>query len=117
MAEAESIDPRARGTRLQVVPVHWNGQGRVALMGEIDLANAHEVEAALTDMASNGTPLTLDVVGLSYIDSQGVALLFRLAKRARLNGGSLTVANPLGLVRRVLEITHAGEAVTIIDEV
>ena len=83
MAETESVGPRASGTRLQVVPVRWNGQGRVALIGEIDLANVHDVEAALTDMASSGTPLTLDVVGLSYLDSQGVGMLFRLARDER----------------------------------
>ena len=117
MAEAEHIDPRARGTTVQVVPVRWNGQGRVALIGEIDLGNVHDVEAALTDMASSGTPLTLDVVGLSYLDSQGVAMLFRLGRRARLNGGSLAVVNPRGLVRRVLAITNVGAEVTITDDV
>jgi anti-anti-sigma factor len=117
MAETESIDPGARGTNLQVVPVHWNGQGRVALIGEIDLGNVHDAEAALTDMASSGRPLTLDVVGLSYLDSQGVAMLFRLARRSRLNGGSLAVVNPRGLVRRVLEITDVGTAIPIADDV
>ena len=91
-------------------------EGRVALVGEIDLGNVHDVEAALTDLASSGTPLTLDVIGLSYLDSQGVAMLFRLARRAELNGGSLAVANPRGLVRRVLEITHVGAALMITDE-
>ena len=54
MAETESIDPRPSGTSLQVVPVRWNGQARVALIGEIDLGNVHDVEAALTDIASSG---------------------------------------------------------------
>ena len=103
-------------TNLRVEPVRWNGKGRVALIGEIDLSNVHDAEAALTDKASSGTPLTLDLVGLSYLDSQGVAMLFRLARRAQLNGGSLAVVNPRGLVRRVLEIMHVGAAITISDD-
>ena len=114
---SEGVVESERDVQLRIETVRWNGRGRVALIGEIDLSNVHDVEAALTDMASSGTPITLDVVGLSYLDSQGVAMLFRLAKRARLNGGSLALANPRGLVRSVLEITHVDAAMTITDEV
>jgi hypothetical protein len=41
----------------------------------------------------------------------------RLAKRTRLNGGSLTLANPHDLVRRVLQLTQAGDVETITVEV
>ena len=102
------------GPRVRIEPVHWDGQGRVALIGEIDLGNVHDVEAALADMASSGTPLTLDVVGVSYLDSQGVAMLFRLARQARDRGGMLTVANPQGIVSRVFEITRLDEVVDVI---
>jgi anti-anti-sigma factor len=66
-------------------------------------------------MAGAGTPIVLDVVRLSYLDSQGVAMFFRLARRAKVNGGTLTIANPQG-VGRVLDITHVGDAITIIDD-
>ena len=117
MAETENVDPRQSGTSLQVVPLRRNGQARVALIGEIDLDNVHDVEAALTEIASSGSPLTLDLVGLSYIDSQGISMLFRLAKRARLNGGTLAVVNPRDLVRRVLELTDVRARMTVTDDV
>ena len=103
-------------TQVAIEVVHWNGHGRVALVGEIDVSNVRDAEAGLIDMASAGTPIVLDVVRLSYLDSQGVAMFFRLARRAKVNGGTLTIANPQGIVRRVLEITHVGEAITIIDD-
>ena len=106
----DSSDP----PRIQIVP---SARGdRVALIGQIDLDNARETESALIDAASSGGPLTLDLLGLTYLDSQGVAMLLRLAERARLNGGSLTLANPRGMVLRVLQLTHMGEAAAIIVE-
>jgi anti-anti-sigma factor len=68
-------------------------------------------------MAASGQSLTLDLVGLSYLDSPGVSMLFRLAQRARRNGGALTLANPQNLVRRVIQITHLDDAVAIIHDV
>ena len=108
----DSSDPNPR---IQIV--HSERGDRVALIGQIDLANARETESALIDAASDGGPLTLDLLGLTYLDSQGVAMLLRLAERARLNGGSLTLANPQNMVRRVVQITHLDDAVGIIDDV
>jgi anti-sigma B factor antagonist len=112
----ETNDPggRADGPRVRIEPVHWDGQSRVALTGEIDIANVAEAEAALIPMAESGASLVLDLVGLTYCDSQGVAMLFRLARQVRENGGSLTVANPQGIVLRVLEITQLDAAADVI---
>ena len=54
---------------------------------------------------------------LSYLDSHGVAMLFRLSQLASRSGGSLTLANPQNLVRRVIQITHLEDAVAIIHDV
>ena len=43
-------------------------------------------------------------------------MFFRLARRAKVNGGLLAIANPQAIVRRVLDITHVGDAITIIDD-
>ncbi len=106
--------PRPDRSRVEIEPVHWDGQGRLALIGEIDIANVADAEAALSPIAASGTPLVLDLVGLTYCDSQGVAMLFRLARQARDSGGALTVANPQGIVSRVFEITRLDEAVDVI---
>ena len=38
---------RPDGPRVRIEPVQWDGQGRVALVGEIDIANVADAEAAL----------------------------------------------------------------------
>ena len=113
----DSIDPRFADANVRVEVAHWDGCGRIAIIGALDLSNARAVEASLTDLASSGLPVTLDLIGLSYLDSQGVSMIFRLAQRAQLNRGTLTLANPKNLVRRVIEITHLEDAVAIIDDV
>ena len=103
-------------TKVRFETAHWNGHGRIALIGELDLANVGDTESELAAQASSGTPLVLDLSRLTYLDSQGIAMLFRLSDRANLNGGSLTVANPSGLVRRVLDITECASVIPIIDD-
>ena len=117
ISSSESYRGRSTGSRVRIEPVHWDGHGRVAVIGEVDLSNVRDVEAALSYLAVSGQALTLDLVGLSYLDSQGVSMLFRLAQRAGRSGGSLTLANPQNLVRQVIEITHLEDAVAIIDDV
>ena len=114
---SEGYESRTSGSLVRIEPVHWDGQGRVSVIGEIDLSNVGSVEAALSGMVCRGKPLTLDLIGLSYLDSQGVRILYRLAQMARREGGSLTLANPQGIVRRVIEITHLEDVVVIVDDV
>ena len=95
----------ADASRVRIEPGHQDGQPRVALVGEIDIANVVDAEATLVPMAESGVPLVLDLADLTYCDSQGVTMLFRLGRHASEHRGSLTVANPQGIVFRVLEIT------------
>ena len=114
-SESSATPAPPEGVRIETV--HWDGSGRVALVGEIDISNVADAEAVLSDLASRGTPLTIDMLALSYLDSQGVSMLFRLAKRVDRDGGTLTLANPRGIVRRVLDITNIADAVSITDDV
>jgi anti-anti-sigma factor len=117
MATSQGYEGRSTGSLVRIEPVHWDGVGRVAVIGEIDLSNVRDAEAALSYMACRGKPLTLDLIGLSYLDSQGVAMVCRLAELARREGGSLTLANPQRLVRRILEIAHLDDAIAIVVDV
>jgi anti-anti-sigma factor len=114
---SEAYEGRSTGSPVRIEPAHWDGHGRVAVIGKIDLSNVRDVEAALSYMAASGDALTLDLVHLSYLDSHGVAMLFQLSQLASRSGGSLTLANPQNLVRRVIQITHLEDAVAIIHDV
>ena len=99
--------------RVRIESSQRDGRRRVALVGEIDIANVAVTEAALVPMVG-AEELVLDLAKLTYCDSQGVAMLFRLSRHASDNGGSLTIANPQGIVSRVFEITRLDEAIDVV---
>lgn len=80
---------------------------RVAMMqGEVELASVQglgvELEAA---MVPAGGALVIDLTDVTYLDSAGVHLLFRLAHRHHEAGGMTRLVAGPGPVRRVLELT------------
>ena len=107
---------RAFGAELRIDPLHWDGHRHVAVIGEIDLVNVREAEAVLAPMAKRGLHARPRLAGLTYCDSQGVAMIFRLAEQSRSTGGSLTIANPRGIVRHLFAVTHVPDIVTVVEE-
>lgn len=78
---------------------------RVArLSGEIDISNAATVEKRLRELLDDSSAV-LDLSGLSYLDSAGIRLLFRLGEALR--GRLRLVLGEGSPVRRVLEIAGA----------
>lgn len=77
-----------------------------ALDGDVDLAVVERVEADLDGAAGSGVPsLVVDLTRVTYLDSAGVHLLFKLAHRRHAAGGATRLAVAPGPVRRVLELT------------
>lgn len=79
----------------------------LALSGELDLKNAETlaVEIAKSGVA-DGDSLTIDLGGLEFIDSTGIALLVSVFRRFNAAGGRLRlVPSRSESVRRVMELT------------
>ena len=64
-----------------------DGHVIVALRGELDMADAVSVAAALAAVAAREPEIIVDLAGLEFIDSSGVAALARGRKQARHAGG------------------------------
>jgi anti-sigma B factor antagonist len=79
----------------------------VALHGELDLADAPVVAAALGVVAAHEPRIIVDLAGLEFIDASGVAALSCGRQHARDAGGDLLLAAPRRQVRRVLAIIWA----------
>jgi anti-sigma B factor antagonist len=106
-------ESRAARSLVRIEPT----ESGVAIIGELDLSNVPSVEAALSDIVIRRKLLTLDLTGLSYLDSRGVAMLSRVAVLARRQGGVLTLANPQDIVRLVIDLAQLEDAVSIVDDV
>jgi anti-sigma B factor antagonist len=81
-----------------------DGHVVVALRGELDIADAVNVATALAAVAARERAIIVDLAGLEFIDSSGVAALARGRKHARHAGGDLLLAAPRRQVLRVLTL-------------
>ena len=80
------------------MPVTWREENRyltAAVTGELDHHRAREVMEGLDRRIDEGLPrrLTLDLSGLTFTDSSGIAVVLRARKRMEQVGGTLRVAN------------------------
>jgi anti-sigma B factor antagonist len=83
-----------------------DGPAVVALRGELDVAEAASVAAALAAVAARDRAVIVDLAGLEFIDSSGVAALVLVRAQARRSGGDLLFAAPRDQVTRILTLTR-----------
>jgi anti-sigma B factor antagonist len=86
---------------------------RLVLSGEIDVSLSAELVEAVTEAEEAARPVEIDARHVTFMDSSGVALLARLAHRSP---GRLVIIQPPDVVRFLLEVTHIGEVVDVLDE-
>jgi anti-anti-sigma factor len=78
------------------------GHMTARISGELDIVSAGHLRAQVDELlARSPTRLDLDLSGLAFMDSSGLALLLRLTNRL----GPLRVFGANLLIRRVIEAT------------
>jgi stage II sporulation protein AA (anti-sigma F factor antagonist) len=88
----------------------------IALAGEMDLANAAEVERELIRAEStNATRIIIDLSELTFMDSTGIRLLITAHARSRDNGDRLQLIRPPARVFRVLCIAGVDGLLPFVD--
>jgi anti-sigma B factor antagonist len=90
----------------------------VSIRGEIDLSNATEVRDAIGRLASDEvSAIVVDLSGTDYLDSSGIAMLFRLAERLGHRRQELRlVVPPDSPIRTALELTNLPQTMPVLDE-
>lgn len=94
-------------------PVVRDGARHLALHGELDMADVPELEAALRQAEASGLPLVVDLRGLTFIDSTGIAALMACHARLLEGGRGLAALCGSGTVLRTLELTGAAEVLGV----
>ncbi len=90
----------------------------VALHGELDLARAEEVDAELVRVGRTAPArLVLDLRGLTFLDSSGLARLLAARRRARRDRRRLVLVRGNAAVQRLLAITAVGQQFETVNEV
>ena len=82
------------------------GRVVVTLCGVLDVLDAVSVAAALVAVAAQEPEIIVDLAGVEFMDSSGVAALVCGRKHAWHAGGDLLLAAPQQQVLRVLAITR-----------
>ena len=90
----------------------------VFLRGELDMSGVDRAREAIEQAESDGgTLLVLDLSELDFIDSTGLEVMLRAARRAHDEGRRLIVRRPSRYVRRLLEMTAIDQSLDIVEDV
>ena len=78
------------------------------LLGELDHAAAQEVMPGIEDAVEEYLPrrCVLDLSGLSFMDSSGIAVILKTDRLLRQTGGALALCGVPRQVRRVLDVAE-----------
>jgi anti-anti-sigma factor len=79
--------------------------GDVALVGEIDLAEADELVETVRGCLADADAVTLDFGEVTFIDSSGIGALVVLHKEATSDGKRLFLTNLSPATTRLLQMT------------
>ena len=76
----------------------------LVMVGELDTHTATQLAEQL-DTIADGTPLVLDVAGVSFISSAGLSVILSTQRRLDGSGGSLTLRSPTPTISRLVELS------------
>jgi anti-sigma B factor antagonist len=86
----------------------------IAVAGEVDAYTAPQMKAALLDAVSRHRSVGVDLAAVTFMDSQGLAVLLRARQETESRGGTLRLERVPTRVSKLLRIT-ALESLFIID--
>ena len=82
-------------------------RARVAVRGEVDIATCPGLDETIVELVSGGIDvLEIDLAGVTFMGSSGLASLLRAQRLAVENGGGVRLLHPSQVVRDLLEMTR-----------
>jgi anti-sigma B factor antagonist len=75
------------------------------LAGYIDLSNGRQLTDAITKTIADVRDISLDLTGLTFVDSTGLREFVTGYHQAAAAGAGYRIVNPVGQVKQVLEMT------------
>ena len=95
---------------MEVRTVHDGEASTVIVTGEIDLSTSTRVNRELDDALDLGpSRLRLDLSGVSFMDTSGVAVLLKARRRALERDCRFSVSSSSPTITRLLEVTGLTE--------
>lgn len=82
------------------------GAATVFLTGDIDLETSPLARQTLLAAVERGMPVVVDMAGVSYMDSSGIASLVEAFQKAKSAGRDFSLARVGGTVQKVLALAR-----------
>jgi anti-sigma B factor antagonist len=92
--------------------ITYQGPMTFFLEGELDIATVPTLTAAMSESIGQGGPLTLDLSGLTFVDSTGVAAILKAGKD-HLPKGCIVLHGVHDGARRVVDLMGIEKATNI----
>ncbi len=89
----------------------------VALEGDVDLQSSPDARKVLLECVGRKKPVLVDLSGVGYIDSSGVASLVESLQTARKFGSNLILVAVSEGALRVLQLARLDKVFTICDSI
>ncbi|HWD11597.1 MAG TPA: STAS domain-containing protein [Solirubrobacteraceae bacterium] len=94
-----------------------DGQRTLVLVGELDIASVPVLQRAVERMRSDATTsITLDLRGLTFIDSTGLAAIVLASKVCDTNGYGFALIRGAASTQRLFELTGLIDVLPFRDE-
>lgn len=113
---AAANSPRAGQLGLAVRTVA-EGVTVVAVSGEIDMLTAPQLRADVLQQLDAGSTLVLDMSGVSFLGSAGLAVLVEASQHAKRRGSAFRVVAVERAVTRPLAATGLGDVFSVFESV
>lgn len=102
------------GVRLSISTEEHDGEIVVTVAGDIDVSSAPQLRKVLHDhLDGDARQLVVDLDGVDFCDSTGLAVFIAALHRARSRGGGLALTRVQRPVLRVLRVTGLDRVFTI----
>ena len=91
------------------------GRLTLYLSGELDHHEARSAASLIDQLLDEYLPrdCAVDMSGLSFMDSSGIAVLIRISRRLKDLGGRVWIENPVGQPRRVIDASGVERLVPV----
>jgi anti-anti-sigma factor len=92
------------------------GEGAVVLelAGRMDAEGVREIQERFEAAVDGSVPVLIDLSGIGFMDSLGIALLVRLAKRLRIHAVPVAVIPGPGPVARLLGLARVDRILNVV---
>jgi anti-sigma B factor antagonist len=89
----------------------------VAVVGNLEAHSAPELSSRLDGLLAGGDQrFVIDLAGVRFMDSSGIAVLIRLFKRVRIGHGDVRLAGAQPAVEKIIRLVRLDRVFDVFDD-